>query len=286
MIIEKYNNEQETKVRRTWKFKNDDQDYESIFNACNNPFCPCSDITFSIQLQGKTVGSINFDIATDKCKPNKLKDVSDTFSKKMILELSVDDKQTLVQIFRNDKLRSEKNIDFETVEPPVFPVNEIENESVLIAYTDIFPWAKDYFFSIDDKKYYLVDQYCLDSKCKCNNAVLYFAGFIDKVCFTEDNPVMIMYKCNSGKWEIYREGKDFVSPATLIKELLNKYPDFQKIVSERRVVLKKLYKKYLEKIAYKINQSEEKPVLKKLGRNDPCFCGSGKKFKKCCGNKL
>ena len=21
----------------------------------------------------------------------------------------------------------------------------------------------------------------------------------------------------------------------------------------------------------------------KLGRNDPCFCGSGKKFKKCCG---
>lgn len=22
---------------------------------------------------------------------------------------------------------------------------------------------------------------------------------------------------------------------------------------------------------------------KKVGRNDPCFCGSGKKFKKCCG---
>jgi uncharacterized protein YecA (UPF0149 family) len=21
----------------------------------------------------------------------------------------------------------------------------------------------------------------------------------------------------------------------------------------------------------------------KIGRNDPCFCGSGKKFKKCCG---
>ena len=23
----------------------------------------------------------------------------------------------------------------------------------------------------------------------------------------------------------------------------------------------------------------------KLGRNDPCFCGSGKKFKKCCGSR-
>jgi uncharacterized protein YecA (UPF0149 family) len=22
----------------------------------------------------------------------------------------------------------------------------------------------------------------------------------------------------------------------------------------------------------------------KIGRNDPCFCGSGKKYKRCCGN--
>jgi hypothetical protein len=29
----------------------------------------------------------------------------------------------------------------------------------------------------------------------------------------------------------------------------------------------------------------EPPALKKIGRNDPCPCGSGKKFKKCCLNK-
>ena len=31
---------------------------------------------------------------------------------------------------------------------------------------------------------------------------------------------------------------------------------------------------------------ENRPVVhraEKLGRNDPCFCGSGRKFKKCCG---
>lgn len=30
-----------------------------------------------------------------------------------------------------------------------------------------------------------------------------------------------------------------------------------------------------------------KPIVRdapKVGRNDPCVCGSGKKFKKCCGN--
>jgi len=27
-----------------------------------------------------------------------------------------------------------------------------------------------------------------------------------------------------------------------------------------------------------------KPFVNKIGRNDPCPCGSGKKYKKCCGN--
>lgn len=26
--------------------------------------------------------------------------------------------------------------------------------------------------------------------------------------------------------------------------------------------------------------------VKKIGRNDPCLCGSGKKFKKCCWSKF
>jgi len=31
-------------------------------------------------------------------------------------------------------------------------------------------------------------------------------------------------------------------------------------------------------------QSEKKSKRKKIGRNDPCPCGSGKKYKKCCGS--
>jgi len=36
----------------------------------------------------------------------------------------------------------------------------------------------------------------------------------------------------------------------------------------------------LEKI---INRPVPKTDDKKVGRNDPCSCGSGKKYKKCCG---
>jgi len=32
--------------------------------------------------------------------------------------------------------------------------------------------------------------------------------------------------------------------------------------------------------------SNKKKVTKKTGRNDPCICGSGKKYKRCCGNVI
>jgi preprotein translocase subunit SecA len=31
------------------------------------------------------------------------------------------------------------------------------------------------------------------------------------------------------------------------------------------------------------NESPRETKDKKIGRNDPCSCGSGKKYKKCCG---
>ena len=50
-------------------------------------------------------------------------------------------------------------------------------------------------------------------------------------------------------------------------------PAWQKIFSEEK--LKELYRE-----AKKANTIVKGP---KIGRNDPCPCGSGKKYKKCCG---
>ncbi|MFQ7775029.1 MAG: SEC-C metal-binding domain-containing protein, partial [Anaerotignum faecicola] len=36
---------------------------------------------------------------------------------------------------------------------------------------------------------------------------------------------------------------------------------------------------------FALEQKKSKTIVKgeKIGRNDPCPCGSGKKYKKCCG---
>ena len=47
--------------------------------------------------------------------------------------------------------------------------------------------------------------------------------------------------------------------------------------------LQKTMGTYIETLN-QMNAENVKPVEKKVGRNDPCPCGSGKKYKKCCGN--
>lgn len=105
--------------------------------------------------------------------------------------------------------------------------------------------------------------------------------------------------------------------ANLIKRVAAKHPNFMEIVNKvlqnsyrLEDILKNFKGKYLDKkifssttVLYKskafsqtlgiIEEIEEKPKLdttkidvSKIGRNDPCPCGSGKKFKKCCGANL
>ena len=54
---------------------------------------------------------------------------------------------------------------------------------------------------------------------------------------------------------------------------LYELPQWKEIFSESE--LKKLYKEQKESTTIRKG--------KKIGRNDPCQCGSGKKYKKCCG---
>lgn len=59
--------------------------------------------------------------------------------------------------------------------------------------------------------------------------------------------------------------------ATLRQLEKTKHPDARTIVHNERSVL------------FADNRPTSSPTTKKVGRNDPCPCGSGKKYKKCCG---
>jgi len=66
----------------------------------------------------------------------------------------------------------------------------------------------------------------------------------------------------------------------LFENLLNKLKlDYITILMNLKVVESPKSKKDNEKL----KKIDPKYIGKKMSRNEPCFCGSGKKYKRCCG---
>ena len=71
-------------------------------------------------------------------------------------------------------------------------------------------------------------------------------------------------------------GQEVLTMGAAKADWLYELPQWKEIYSEEE--LKKLYKEQKESTTIRKE--------KKIGRNDPCPCGSGKKYKKCCGKNL
>jgi preprotein translocase subunit SecA len=59
----------------------------------------------------------------------------------------------------------------------------------------------------------------------------------------------------------------------------------ERVVSAKENTSQAVAPQQLNAVNKKHNDAEDIKPLDKLGRNDPCPCGSGKKYKKCCGGK-
>lgn len=77
-----------------------------------------------------------------------------------------------------------------------------------------------------------------------------------------------------------------------VEELLEELTEQFENDEELKVQMYNIFKKFLGNIRLwkyrgatinEINGEEEEPKKISIGRNDPCICGSGKKYKKCCG---
>jgi len=99
-------------------------------------------------------------------------------------------------------------------------------------------------------------------------------GFLDGIndSLVEANPIETMDEdtvVNLG----YDKEKLYYNMVGARADWLYELPEWNALLSEER--RKELYKEQ------KSSTTVVKP--KKVGRNDPCPCGSGKKYKKCCG---
>ena len=109
---------------------------------------------------------------------------------------------------------------------------------------------------------------------KYGQEVLTMVGFLDGIdeSLKEANPIETMDEDTVVSLAFDKE-KLYKNMVAAKADWLYELPQWNDIYSEEE--LKKLYKEQKESTTIRKE--------KKIGRNDPCPCGSGKKYKKCCG---
>ena len=134
---------------------------------------------------------------------------------------------------------------------------------------------------------------------------LYAVPFYETLCHIFENKDSVE---NAKQCVEYFMVNDSI-PNTILERVANKYPNFMEVVNgflETDYTFEQLMEKYKSEYLHNTVYSsatvlfcsnafsevfdiislpkKEKPVItQKVGRNDPCPCGSGKKFKNCCG---
>jgi hypothetical protein len=161
-----------------------------------------------------------------------------------------------------------------------FPPEVLAGEGSMVGYYEILPYARSIEFMLGTQRWLLDDQHCVCATCSCQEAVL---SFVELRLDTPPSDagvepaLSIRYAYDTGQIEPLSGAEDNEWSGQAFVEALKKaLPDLDAVLAERQALLRRLYRRALRRKTIRL----EAP---KAGRNDPCPCGSGKKYKKCCG---
>jgi len=168
---------------------------------------------------------------------------------------------------------------------------------VMMPYPMIFPWEKLPEISLNGRNYKIVDAYCVQPSCACEEVALYFFDSGLKDAHITTNKIIpnlhFLYsplnQSVSNAFDITPEEADAAAksiPEGLNLLLRERHSRLKKEVEEdilKKVRTREKRRMGIKKAAYW--RAMNSPGTRKLGRNEPCHCGSGRKYKKCCLDK-
>ena len=264
--------------------------YECIISACENPACTCGSVYLDlipIQVEAEKKGllkprKVEIDIEKKSLRSKNKKDVPKEdceFSESFFRKLDEND----FQILHRSHFEFKNNIS-EKASPDAidgyFEYHEIEYNGLMYAYNDVLPYGDQLLVTIGGKEYIIIDQYCLLPKCSCTDANLDIIS-IDKVAKTGKDLCFVSLNYRKKQWELSEGSSSPVALQTVRTAIEEQLPNIYKEMHKRHIKLKAIYA-HCKKKHYSFKEELQLP---KVGRNDPCPCGSGKKYKKCCLRK-
>jgi len=262
--------------------------YTCEISSCKNPVCGCSVAYLTLVPVYSDVDSLetmqSHDVTIDLYKKklgyqNDKKVPKDElkFAKLFLQQLDENDYQILNPLFFRLKNKICEEAPVDLIDVP-FDFEDIEYDSAMWAYNDILPYGNQLYVKINDKSFIIYDQYCLQPKCTCTDVFLnLFPIDIKGTKGIEYCIVNMDYK--KKRWEM-TEDSPRINVAGVKSAIETQIPDLYSQLGKRHKKLKAIYAHNRAK-NYQAANDIQAP-MPKVGRNDPCPCGSGKKYKKCC----
>ncbi|HSO84675.1 SEC-C metal-binding domain-containing protein [Thiocapsa sp.] len=265
-----------------------DEQYELRLSVCPNPVCRCGSISIQMTSDASTDHGVSLPPATflidvmNGCLDttgDKTMQAEQALGELFVDRLSDEDWASLRGIFFSVKRFLTENAADEDLDV-YFPVSEIDRDSLMVDFHQILPYAETKLVEACDKRFALMEHYCVKPGCSCSDVfvTLMNADVVSEVPSADDEPVLVIdYKSRS--WRVERLGRE---NAVLLEHLGTRLSteDDARHFQARHDRLRSLYLLYKQR--HRPGSSARVRDARKVGRNDPCPCGSGKKYKKCC----
>ncbi|NIP99575.1 MAG: hypothetical protein GWM98_03400 [Nitrospinaceae bacterium] len=259
-------------------YRFEQEDFKNVYVLedyyCTNPFCDCNHVTLSLCDREDDQNRFSFLLNFNKTHANLPNHPVLTEGQNAILEefmQEVTDEMIVLfkQRYIEAKAYGENNpMSYLMLEPGRY-----------VNYLEIFPRNQERLdFKIDEERYFAEDAYEMDPRNDNKNVQLAFYKFDPH----EDSPPSLFhytYYLNEKQRE-EEDAKLEEANRDLMEGFLRHTPNLSELMKKRYKEAKEIGQKLLD------NAPKMDFKRHKVQRNETCPCGSGKKFKKCCGAKL
>jgi SEC-C motif len=264
--------------------------FECRLDICESPTCACSSVGVSLyplessdMERDETSRAALFYIdiyekAIDKGKKPASKE-DRYYANLFVSHLREEDWNLLAHTFYAYKTRLTEAADLNKL-APFFPMAEIETRGAMVGYKEILPFGEDIRFRLDDLQILVDDQYCISSGCSCTDVRLAFIPMSEDGIITRQVVEGVLVNHKTRQWVFNDHGKMSDAEKTFKTALEEQRRDIYGLLKKRHQILKKLYQNFRRTALELEGARKSSPAI---GRNAPCPCGSGKKFKRCCG---
>ena len=176
------------------------------------------------------------------------------------------------------------------------PVSEMDTSDLpkteggrMVGFVDVFPAGMTMSLHWKNEIWAVDDQYCVQPGCDCGETVLSFLKLKDatgQVAIQTNKPPAIHFNYRTKVFKLANPGPAGSPAATdLLTAFRQQHSPVKEKLQLRHSILQSVYAgELLNRLESDLpsTAAEPKITLPKIGRNDPCPCGSGRKYKQCC----